>query len=162
MHFSGRLKVFTAADAFVVEHDSLVAAELKLLQRGVACHDGGFWHREEDAGQQGAGQAGLFKQLKGGETYRGKDWKGGGSEVETDRQLPAVSALHLQIDALGTVDDLEVEDLAKVHPEIGAQGAAVSAGHLLVVVEDLDIKRAPGNVFPASDLGPDRQTDRHS
>lgn len=56
---------FTAADAFVVEHDSLVAAELKLLQRGVACQGGGFWHRKENPGQKGAGHAGLFKQLEG-------------------------------------------------------------------------------------------------
>lgn len=54
MHVGGDL-VFTTADAFMVKHDPLVAAELKLLQRGVACQDGGFGHREEDPGQQGAG-----------------------------------------------------------------------------------------------------------
>lgn len=30
---------FTAADALVVEHDSVVAAKLKLLERGASCHD---------------------------------------------------------------------------------------------------------------------------
>lgn len=139
MHVSGRL-VFTAADAFVVKHDSLVAAELKLLQRGVACQDGGFRHREEDPGQKRGGQAGLFKQLEGGRHIRRRRSVGGIQRLRQTGQLSSVPTLHLQIDALGTVDDLEVEDLAKVHPEVGAQGAAVGAGHLLVIIEDLDIK----------------------
>lgn len=65
------MKAFTAADALVVEHDSLVAAELKLLQRGVACQDGWFGNRQEDLGQQRAGQAGLFKQLREKDTHGG-------------------------------------------------------------------------------------------
>lgn len=73
--FRGHLKAFTAANALVVEHDSLVAAELKLLQRGVACQDGRFGHGEEDLGQQRTGQAGLFEQLEGGRhTRRGGRW----------------------------------------------------------------------------------------
>lgn len=135
------MKAFTAADALMVEHDSLVAAELKLVQRGVACQDGWFGNRQEDLGQQRAGQAGLFKQLEGERhTRRGREGFPRFQRLRRTGSSPLVSSPHLQIDALGTVDDLEVEDLAKVHPEVGAQGAAVGAGHLLVVVQDLDIK----------------------
>lgn len=113
------MKAITAADALVVEHDSLVAAELKLLQRSVARQDGGFGHREEDLGQQRAGQAGLFKQLEGERhTRRGRrGFPRLGWLIQTGCS-PQVSTPHLQVDALGTVDDLEVEDLAKVHPEV--------------------------------------------
>lgn len=45
-----------------------------------------------------------------------------------------VSVLYLQIDALGTVYYLEIKNLAKVHSEIGVQGAAVRSGYFFVIV----------------------------
>lgn len=54
-----------------------------------------------------------------------------------------VSVMYLQIDALGTVDYLEVENLTKVHSEISVQGAAVGSGNFFAIVQDLDEKRAP-------------------
>lgn len=62
-HASGGAKAFTASYTLVVKHHSLVAAELKLLQRDVACHHGGFRHRNKHLGQEGARQAALFKHL---------------------------------------------------------------------------------------------------
>ncbi len=45
-----------------------------------------------------------------------------------------VSVLYLQIDALGTVNYLEIENLPKVHSEISVQGAAVRTGNFFVIV----------------------------
>lgn len=41
---------------------------------------------------------------------------------------------HLQLDAFWPVDDLQIEYLAKVDPEIGVQGATVCSGNFFVVV----------------------------
>lgn len=72
--------------------------------------------------------------------------------------MAEVFILYLQIDALGTVDDLEVENLAKVDPEIGAQGASVRSGHFFAVVQDLDEKRAPRDIFSSRHFSPERGT----
>lgn len=45
-----------------------------------------------------------------------------------------VFVLYLQIDALGTVNYLEIENLAKVNSEIRVQGAAVRSGDFFVIV----------------------------
>lgn len=65
--------------------------------------------------------------------------------------------MYLQIDALGTVYDLEIENLAEVHSEISVQGAAVCSGDFFVVVEYLDEKRAPCDVLSPSYFRPETE-----
>lgn len=54
---------FTAADALVVEHHSLVAAELVFLHGDDARHHGGVRNRKKHLSQEGARRAELLEQL---------------------------------------------------------------------------------------------------
>jgi len=62
---------------------------------------------------------------------------------------------YLQVDALGAVEYLEVEDLSEAHPEVGVEAAPRGARHFLVVVQDLGEDGAPRHVLAAGDLGPE-------
>lgn len=62
--------------------------------------------------------------------------------------------MYLQTDALGTIDDFEIEDLSKVHSKVGVQGATVCPRDFFAVVQDLDEKRVSSNIFPPSHFSP--------
>lgn len=54
--------------------------------------------------------------------------------IRQDGRTLNVSVLYLQIDALGTVYYLEIENLTKVHSKISVQGAAVSSRNFFAIV----------------------------
>lgn len=45
-----------------------------------------------------------------------------------------ISGLYLQINALGTVNYLQIKNLTKVHSEVSVEGAALSSGNFFVIV----------------------------
>ena len=60
---SDQMKVFTTSYTIVVEHHSLVAAELKFLQSAVTRQNWRLWHRNIHLSQEGARWAYLLKHL---------------------------------------------------------------------------------------------------
>lgn len=60
--------------------------------------------------------------------YQGDVW------IRQSGSMLNVSVLYLQINALGTVNYLEIENLAEVHSEISVQGAAVRSGNFFVII----------------------------
>ena len=70
--------------------------------------------------------------------------------------------LYLQVEALRTVDYLQVEDLSEVDSEVSVEGAAVGSGDFFVVVEDLYEERALCHVLPARHFSPEETQQEES